>query len=115
METYRTIVAGERSDEDILAELADRFGPPPAEVEALLQVAAVKRMAEALRVQSIGTQKGDLVIRLRQDARVDVERLVEMVRTREGVAFSPTGVLTVAPRGEGLLSAARRTLEELAA
>jgi transcription-repair coupling factor (superfamily II helicase) len=115
MEIYRTIVAGERSEAEILAELADRFGAPPPEVETLLQVAAVKRIAEALRVQSIGSQRGELVIRLRQDARIDVERLVEMVRTREGVAFSPSGVLTITPRGEGLLSAARRTLEELAA
>jgi transcription-repair coupling factor (superfamily II helicase) len=115
METYRTLVAGDKTEREILDELADRFGPPPAEVETLLEVAAVKRLAESLRVQSIGSQKGELVIRLRQDARVDVERLVEMVRGGDGVAFSPTGVLTVAPRGESLLAAARRMLEELAA
>jgi transcription-repair coupling factor (superfamily II helicase) len=115
METYRTLVAADRTEREILDELADRFGPPPAEVETLLEVAAVKRLAESLRVQSIGSQKGELVIRLRQDARIDVDRLVEMVRAGDGVAFSPTGVLTVAPRGESLLAAARRTLEELAA
>jgi hypothetical protein len=76
-------------------------------------VAAVKRLAESLRVQSIGSQKGELVLRLRQDARIDVERLIEMVHGGDGVAFSPTGVLTVAPRGESLLQTARRTLEEL--
>jgi transcription-repair coupling factor (superfamily II helicase) len=115
METYRTLVAADRTEREILDELADRFGPPPAEVEMLLEVAAVKRLAESLRVQSIGSQKGELVIRLRQDARIDVERLVEMVRAADGVAFSPTGVLTVSPRGESLLAAARRTLEDLAA
>jgi len=114
METYRHVVAGERDDEEILAELADRFGPPPDAVRTLLEVARVKRMAEALRVQSIGSQKGELVIRLRQDARVDVERLVAMVNRADGVAFSPTGVLTVRSEG-GLLATARRTLEELAA
>jgi len=114
METYRNIVSGERGDEDILAELEDRFGPPPDEVRTLLDVARVKRMAEALRVQSIGAQKGALVIRLRQDARVDVDRLVEMMNQDPGIAFSPTGVLTV--RSEtGLLETAERTLRELAA
>jgi transcription-repair coupling factor (superfamily II helicase) len=115
METYRTLVAGDKTAGEILDELADRFGPPPAEVEALLEVAALKRLAESLRVQSIGSQRGELVIRLRQDARIDVDRLVELVNTADGVAFSPTGVLTVSPRGESLLAAARRMLEELAA
>lgn len=115
METYRAIVGGERSDEEILAELADRFGPPPAAVRSLLDVAALKRAAEALRVQSIGSQRGALVIRLRQDARVDVDKLVEIVGSREDVVFSPNGILTVAPRGEGLVAVARRTLEEIAA
>ncbi len=114
METYRNIVSGERGDEDVLAELEDRFGPPPAEVRTLLEVARVKRMAEALRVQSIGFQKGALVIRLRQDARVDVDRLVEMMNQDPGIAFSPTGVLTVRSDA-GLLETAKRTLEELAA
>ena len=114
METYRNIVSGERGDEDVLAELEDRFGPPPAEVRTLLEVARVKRMAEALRVQSIGSQKGALVIRLRQDARVDVDRLVEMMNQDPGIAFSPTGVLTVRSDA-GLLDTAKRTLEELAA
>ncbi|HEX2164575.1 MAG TPA: transcription-repair coupling factor [Thermoanaerobaculia bacterium] len=115
METYRILVAGEKSAEEVLDELADRFGPPPPEVRTLLEVAAVKRLAESLRVQSIGSQKGELVIRLRQDARIDAERLVAMVEAGDGVAFSPTGVLTVATRGTGLLETARRTLEELAA
>jgi len=115
METYRAIVAGDRADEEILAELADRFGPPPPAVRSLLDVAALKRAAEALRVQSIGSQRGELVIRLRQDARVDVDKLVEIVGSREGVVFTPNGVLTVAPGGEGLVTVARRTLEEIAA
>jgi transcription-repair coupling factor (superfamily II helicase) len=114
METYRAIVSGERSDEEVLAELTDRFGSPPEAVRTLLEVARVKRIAEALRVQSIGSHKGELVIRLRQDARVDVDRLVAMVERQAGVAFSPSGVLTVRAEG-GLLATARRTLEELAA
>jgi transcription-repair coupling factor (superfamily II helicase) len=115
METYRHIVSGERGDEEILAELADRFGPPPPAVATLLEVARLKRLAESLRVQSIGSRKGDLVIRLRQDARVDVERLVGMVHERpDEVAFSPSGVLTVRSQG-GLLATAQRTLEELVA
>jgi transcription-repair coupling factor (superfamily II helicase) len=112
MEFYRKIA--EEPEREILAELADRFGPPPAAVEALVEVAALKRLAESLRVQSISAKSGELVIRLRRDARIDVERLIEMVSTRPGASFSPTGVLTL-PGGGGrqLVVAARETLESL--
>jgi transcription-repair coupling factor (superfamily II helicase) len=116
LELYRRIAAGEAPEEDLLSELADRFGPPPAAVRTLIEVAAVKRLAESLRVQSISGRKGELVVRMRRDARVDVERLIALVGSRPGASFSPTGVLSLpAPEGAGLLGVARETLVELAA
>jgi transcription-repair coupling factor (superfamily II helicase) len=113
MELYRKIA--EEPEREMRAELADRFGPPPPAVETLVEVAAVKRLAEALRVQSISAKSGELVIRLRRDARIDVERLIEMVSNRPGASFSPTGVLTLpGGRGEKLVAAAREALEVLA-
>jgi transcription-repair coupling factor (superfamily II helicase) len=113
MELYRKIA--EEPEREMLAELVDRFGPPPPAVEALVEVAALKRLAESLRVQSISAKAGELVIRLRRDARVDVERLIEMVSTMPGASFSPTGVL-ILPGGGGrqLVATARQTLESLA-
>jgi transcription-repair coupling factor (superfamily II helicase) len=115
MEIYRKIAAGDAPDRDLLAELADRFGPPPPAVETLLAVGALKRVAEALRVQSVSAQGGALTIRLRRDARIDVDRLIELVSTRPGASFSPSGVLTLAAGGGGpaILAAAQETLEEL--
>jgi transcription-repair coupling factor (superfamily II helicase) len=112
MELYRKIA--EEPEREMLAELADRFGPPPPAVAALVEVAALKRLAESLRVQSISAKSGELVIRLRRDARIDVERLIEMVSSRPGASFSPTGVLTL-PGGGGrqLVATARETLESL--
>jgi transcription-repair coupling factor (superfamily II helicase) len=113
MELYRKIA--EEPEKEMLAELVDRFGPPPSSVETLVEVAALKRLAESLRVQSISAKSGELVIRLRRDARVDVERLIEMVSTMAGASFSPTGVLSL-PAGGGrqLVATARQTLELLA-
>ena len=112
MELYRKIA--EEPEREMLAELADRFGPPPPPVETLVEVAALKRLAESLRVQSISAKSGELIIRLRRDARIDVERLIEMVSNLPGASFSPTGVLTL-PGGGGrqLVSTARQTLESL--
>ncbi|HEX5759657.1 MAG TPA: transcription-repair coupling factor [Thermoanaerobaculia bacterium] len=115
MELYRKIADAEEPEREVLAELADRFGPPPATVRKLVEVAALKRLAETLRVQSISAKGPELVFRLRRDARVDPERLIELVSSRPGASFSPTGVLTVpAPSAAEMLPTARETLEALA-
>jgi transcription-repair coupling factor (superfamily II helicase) len=114
MEIYRKIGAAEDSESEILAELTDRFGPPPPAVATLIEVAALKRLAESLRVQSISSKAGDLIIRLRNDSRIDVDRLIEMISTRPGAAFSPTGVLTLATGGTGqMIGVAREVLQGL--
>jgi transcription-repair coupling factor (superfamily II helicase) len=115
MEIYRKIAASEDAESEIVAELTDRFGPPPDAVSTLIEVASLKRLAETLRVQSISSKGSELIIRLRRDARIDVDRLIEMVSTRPGASFSPTGVLTLIARGgREMLGVARETLRELA-
>jgi transcription-repair coupling factor (superfamily II helicase) len=115
MEIYRKIADGAGSGEDLMLELADRFGPPPPPVLTLLEVAALKRRAEVLRIQAVSLRGATLTLRLRRDARVDVERLVELVARRPGAAFSPSGVLTVHPvPGSEVLAVTRGLLEELA-
>ncbi len=80
----------------------------------LVDVADLKRLAEALRVQSISARRGKLVIRLRRDARIDVDRLIRFVSTLPGASFSPTGVLVV-PMGDGdWLRLAEETLQAVA-
>jgi len=116
MEIYRKLALAETPREELLAELSDRFGRPPAAVEMLLDVAALKRQAEALRVQAISAAGGKLTIRLRRDARVDVDRLIRFVSERPGAAFSPSGVLTLQLAGSGgLIETTRDVLAELAA
>ncbi len=120
MEIYRKISASdsltdEGSGARLLAELEDRFGPPPASVRTLLEVATLKQLAESLRVQSITAKRRELVVRFRRDARIDIERLIEMVSERPGAAFSPTGVLTLPGQdSEAMVAAATETLRELA-
>jgi transcription-repair coupling factor (superfamily II helicase) len=114
MEIYRKIAAAEASREELVAELTDRFGRPPASVGLLLDLAELKREAEALRVQSISAAAGQLTFRLRRDARIDVDRLIRFVSERPGAAFSPAGVLTMPiPAGQAVVAAARGTLAEI--
>ncbi len=112
MEIYRRLAAGDEPISDVMAELRDRFGPPPESVETLVRVAELKALAETLRVQSIVSRGRDLSIRLRQDARIDVEVLIRMVSARDDLSFSPSGVLTLrGVSGSDSLAMARRTLE----
>jgi transcription-repair coupling factor (superfamily II helicase) len=116
LEIYRRLAAAEVPREELAAELADRFGEPPPEVLALLEVAGLKRRAEALRVQSIAAGAGKLTIRLRRDARVDVDKLIRLVAGRAGASFTPAGVLALElVSGADVVAAARAVLDEVAA
>ncbi len=95
MEIYRRLATAEEPEAELLAELRDRFGPAPGGVKSLIRVAALKRRAEALRLQSISARGDRLVLRLRQDARVDPERLIDLVSRRPETRFSPSGALTL--------------------
>ncbi|MEM7582128.1 MAG: transcription-repair coupling factor [Acidobacteriota bacterium] len=95
MEVYRRLAAEDEAEADVLAELRDRFGPPPEGVRTLIRVAALKRHAEALRLQSITARGSRLTLRLRQDARIDPDRLIHLVSQRPGSRFSPSGALTL--------------------
>ena len=63
-------------------------------------------------MQSISARRGKLVIRLREDSRIDVDELIRLVSTRPEASFSPSGVLSlrVGSIAESL-SVARETLE----
>ncbi len=115
MEAYRRIATGEEPEEEILAELADRFGRPPPVVLDLVAAARLKRRAEEVGVQAISFARGTLQLRLRRDNRLDLERLVAWIGERPLASFSPSGVLTVGGIEPGeSLQAAARTLAELA-
>lgn len=116
MEIYQRLATGEDSEKELLAELRDRFGPPPEGVRTLLEVAVIKRLAESLHLQAISARNGKLVLRLRQDAKVDPQRLIDLVSQRPKTQFSPSGALTLdgVPTSD-ILDTARRVLEHLAA
>ncbi|MCY3927085.1 MAG: transcription-repair coupling factor [Acidobacteria bacterium] len=95
LEIYRRLADADEEPDTLLGELRDRFGPPPEAVHALVRGAELKRVAESLGVQSIAHRKERLTIRLRRDAKVDVDGLIRFVSEREGAGFTPDGVLTL--------------------
>ena len=115
MDTYQRLTREYEDVASVLEELRDRFGPPPESVANLIKMASLKRFAESLRVQSIIKRKQALEIRLRQDARVDIDLLVQMVQESAKVSFSPSGVLRIDGVGASVaLGVARSVLERIA-
>ncbi|MDH3254780.1 MAG: hypothetical protein OEM62_07310, partial [Acidobacteriota bacterium] len=116
MEIYRRIAAGSESEDELIAELEDRFGKPPLEVAELMGVAAVRRHAEALRIQSITGGRGRLRVRFRHDTKVSAETLIRLVGAEPDASFSPNGILTLdGLRSGAWVEATRQLLERLSA
>jgi transcription-repair coupling factor (superfamily II helicase) len=113
MDVYRRAARGEDS-QALLEELRDRFGEPPAAVRTLVSVGRLKAEAEAAGIQSLTARRNTLQIRLRRDTRVDLDRLVRWIAERDGVSFSPSGVLTLRyEAGSDVLALARDALRDI--
>jgi transcription-repair coupling factor (superfamily II helicase) len=94
LSTYKRISQVRREDEvePLRAELRDRYGPPPPEVEGLLRYAALRVRAEALAVTQVDAVAGALVVRF--DARTPLrpDALVGVARARAGARLQPDGL-----------------------
>jgi transcription-repair coupling factor (superfamily II helicase) len=75
--TYRRVaaVASERELAEMRAELEDRFGSIPEQVEHLLALIAVRLRCERLGIESVVERERELVIRPLATARLDGRRL----------------------------------------
>jgi transcription-repair coupling factor (superfamily II helicase) len=108
-------VASEPEREEVRRELEDRFGPPPASVQNLLDYAVLKALAEKLLVASVDRRGDQVAIKFYDDTPLGPERLVKMIRKRKGMRLDPSGVLWFDWRGEkgGAMAAARNVLLQL--
>jgi transcription-repair coupling factor (superfamily II helicase) len=83
---YRRIagLADRRESEAFAAELIDRFGPLPAEVENLLQIIAIKRACKAAGVEKVEAGPKGAVITLRGNRFANPAGLVELIQQQSG-------------------------------
>ena len=70
--------------ESFAAEMIDRFGPLPTEVENLLQIVAVKRLCRAARVEKLEAGPKGAVIAFRNDTVANPEALIRFVQEQAG-------------------------------
>ncbi len=103
--------------EDIRNELRDRFGAVPPNIDNLLRFVKVKRYAQSIGVTSIVRDGARGVMKMTQTARVDPNKLLQMIHSNPQIKFSPNGVLSFPLKEQGaeVINAIEALLRELAA
>jgi len=120
LRTYKRVSSAR--DEEALAAIAteteDRYGRIPESVGDLFNYARLRQAAEDVGVISIDRIRDGIAIKLAEKARVAPEKLMELIRAREGANFAPSGVLRLALNDEEkdeMLAVARRVLLQIKA
>ncbi|HKK48138.1 MAG TPA: transcription-repair coupling factor [Alkalispirochaeta sp.] len=86
MEVYKKIagVSTESQLESLIAEIGDRFGPMPDEVQSLLSLAEIRILARRLHIASMKERRGQLHVEFGKVASVSVERVLALIQNSGG-------------------------------
>ena len=101
---YRRMAAV-RTDEELetlVAEVRDRYGPPPDSVLNLAEYASIRLMADRIGLESLDREGQLVVLKFRGDASLDPAWLFKVVKERGDITLIPPGTIkldlkTVAP------------------
>jgi transcription-repair coupling factor (superfamily II helicase) len=101
---YRAVAAArtEQELEKSLAEIRDRYGPPPPSVLNLAEYGRIRVLADRLGVETIDREGRLVVIKFRQQAKLDPARLITVVHECDGATLVPPATLRLeleAPQG----------------
>jgi len=101
---YRRMAAiRQEADLDrILAEVRDRYGPPPVSIRNLAEYARIRTRAGRLGLESVDREGQTVVLKFRGDAPIDPLKLIRVVGARPDLTLIPPGTLRLAlGRAEG--------------
>lgn len=104
--------------DDLRAELVDRFGEPPDEVDQLHEVMMLRQELRRLALRQLDGGPGRLVVTFGPDARIDGNKLAALVQRSKGIyRLTPDMKLIVkldaSVQGAAFLAAARKVLSAL--
>jgi len=106
---YRRMASARTEDEiqTILDEIGDRYGAPPPAVLNLADYGRVRVGADRLGLESIDREGSLVVYKFRDKTKVDLPRLVNLVRQRPELQLVPPGALKLDLRNEQARSGKR--------
>jgi transcription-repair coupling factor (superfamily II helicase) len=82
-------------------EMHDRFGVLPENVEGLLEFIRLKQFAKQIGVISIARDASTVAIKFHPDARINPNRLLEIIAQNPAAKFTPAGVLSFPLQRQG--------------
>jgi transcription-repair coupling factor (superfamily II helicase) len=103
LSAYRRL-ANARSLEEVdqlVEELRDRYGAPPVSVGNLAEYSRVRLVADRIGLESVDREGQIVVLKFRQDARLDPAMILRLVQNRGDLTLLPPAVLRLnleAPR-----------------
>ena len=77
----------------LMDEIRDRYGPPPDSVLNLAEYAAIRLMADRIRVESLDRDGQSVVLKFRPDAKLDPAWLFRLIQQRGDVVLLPPATL----------------------
>ncbi|MEO5894866.1 MAG: transcription-repair coupling factor [Vicinamibacterales bacterium] len=92
---YRRMAAVRTDDElrRMVDEVRDRYGPPPESVLNLGDYASIRLLADRIRVESIDREGQIVVLKFRQDTKLDPARVFNLVQQRGDLTLVPPATL----------------------
>ena len=106
---YRRVASARSEDEirRVLDDARDRYGAPPPALLNLADFGRVRVGADRLGLESIDRDGQLVVFRFREKTKVDLPRLLTLVRGRTDLQLVPPGSLKLDLRQEGAAEASR--------
>ncbi len=93
MEIYKKIASVSDNEEliSVLAELEDRFGPIPKEVQSLLALAQIRIICKKLFIATLKERMGKVRVEFSHVSNISIEKILHLIKMSEGkVKLDPT-------------------------
>jgi len=118
LRAYKRISSG-RDEEtlgEIQSEMEDRYGRLPESALNLFEYARLRQTAESLGIISLDRKGDEVLIKFSENAKVDPDKLLNLIRSTKDASFSPAGVLRLAlSGGDNVFDRIRNLLQHLRA
>ena len=95
LSVYRRMASARTREEvaSLVEELADRYGPTPPNIRNLAEFARIRLLADRVGVEAIDREGSVVVLKFRQDAKLDPAWLLKLVESRADLTLLPPAVL----------------------
>ena len=86
MEVYKKIasITSEEELEGVFAEIMDRFGPLPDEVQSLMSLAEIRILCRKLRVSTLKERKGEVEVEFSRIADISLDKAMRLIKESNG-------------------------------